>query len=82
MAMCSSLDVWSRSLGRRASTQPVEDVVWMEPPSPDAEALRAQQPAPVRASDGLFVAADERGDLDGGQQAPGQALPLAVLVTR
>ena len=54
----------------------------MEPPSPDAEALRTQQTAPVRAPGGLFVAADERGDLDGGQQAPGQALPLAVLVTR
>lgn len=36
-------------------------------------------PAPVRATDGLFVAADERGDLEGGEQAAGQAVPYFVL---
>jgi len=40
----------------------------MQPPSPDAESLRDQQPAQVRAPDGFFVTADEAGHLEGCQQ--------------
>src|SRR6059058_4248463 len=40
----------------------------MEPPSSDAEALRDQETAQVRATDGLLVAADEFCDLECGQQ--------------
>ena len=41
----------------------------MEPPSSDAEALRDQQAAQVRATNGLFVTADEFRHLECGQQA-------------
>ena len=51
----------------------------MEPPSSDAEALRAQQPAPVCASYRFFVAADEACHLEGRQQSVGQALPVLRL---
>jgi hypothetical protein len=51
----------------------------MEPPSSDAEALRAQQPAPVRASHGFLVTADEAGHLEGREQPVGQALPILRL---
>ena len=40
----------------------------MEPPSSDAEALRDQETAQVRAPHGLLVAADEFRDLEGGHQ--------------
>src|SRR3954451_18497615 len=40
----------------------------MEPPSSDAEALRDQETAQVRATDGLLVAADKFCDLECGQQ--------------
>ncbi len=69
--MFSSLVVLSRDLRGRASTKPVEDVLGMEPPSSDTESLRAQQPAPVRASHRLFVAADEAGHLEGCEQPVG-----------
>ena len=48
----------------------------MEPPSSDAEALREQQAARVRATNGLFVAADELRHLECGQQAIWQAFRL------
>jgi len=35
----------------------------VEPPSPDAEALRHEQPTKVRSAHGLFVASDEFSDL-------------------
>ena len=54
----------------------------MEPPSSDAEPLRAQQPAPVRAPHGLLVAADEAGHLEGRQQSVGQTELLAFRVCR
>ena len=41
----------------------------MKPPSSDAEPLRRQQTAQVRASNGFLVAADELGNLEGGHQA-------------
>ena len=44
----------------------------MEPPSSDAEALRDQQTAQVRAAHGLFVAADEFGHLERRHQPIGQ----------
>jgi len=49
---------------RGSSTNPVEDVCGMKPPSSDAEPLRGDQAAEVRASDRLFVAADELGHLE------------------
>ena len=52
-----------------SSTNPVEDVCGMEPPSSDAEALRRQETAQVRAANGLLVAADEFGDLERRHQA-------------
>jgi hypothetical protein len=51
-----------------ASTNPIEDVFAMQPPSPDAESLRDQQSAQVRAPDGFFVTANEAGHLEGRQQ--------------
>src|SRR5947207_725915 len=56
-----------------ASTDPVEDVCGMEPPSSNAEPLRDELPAPVRAAYGLLVAADVPGDLECSQQAVWQA---------
>src|SRR5262245_53108853 len=53
--------------GGCASTNPVEDVVAIEPPSSNAEPLRDQQPAQVRAADSLLVAADEVRYLEGRQ---------------
>ena len=47
---------------------PVEDVCGMEPPSSDAEALRDQETAQVRAAHGLLVAANEFRDLEGSHQ--------------
>ena len=51
-----------------SSTNPVEDVCGMKPPSSDAEALRDQQTAQVRATNRLLVAADELRDLERGHQ--------------
>ena len=48
----------------------------MKPPPSNAEALRLQQAAPVGATYGLFVAADELGDLEGYQQPIWQALQI------
>src|SRR5579864_8736445 len=56
---------------------PVEDVCGMEPPSSDAEALRNQETAQVRAADGLLVAADEFCDLEGSHQSVGQSAASA-----
>ena len=46
----------------------------MKPPSSDAEALRDEQAAQVRATNGLFVTADELRDLERGQQAIRQSV--------
>jgi len=59
-----------------STTNPVEDVVWMKPPSSDAEALRSEQSAPVCATNGLFVTADELGHFPSVQQPVRQALRL------
>ena len=48
----------------------------MKPPSSDAEALRSEQSAPVCATNGLFVTADELGHLASVQQPVRQALRL------
>lgn len=48
-----------RNLRGCSSTDPIEDICWMEPPSSDAEPLRDEQPAKVRASHRLLVTADE-----------------------
>jgi hypothetical protein len=69
-----------RNLRWCASTDPVEDVIWVKPPSSDAEALRSQQPTPVRTPNGFFVAADEPRHLTGGQQPIGQALHVVRMV--
>ena len=45
----------------------------MEPPSSDAEALRDQETAQIRASNGLLVAADEFCDLECSHQPVGQS---------
>jgi hypothetical protein len=52
----------------RASMNPVEDVFAIEPPSSNAESLRDQQAAQVRATDSLFVTTDKFCDLERGQQ--------------
>jgi hypothetical protein len=52
----------------------------MKPPSPDAEALRPQQPAPVRTANGFFVAADKPRHLARGQQPVGQALRVVRVI--
>lgn len=46
----------------------------MEPPSSDAEALRRQETAQVRAPHGFLVAANEFCDLERGQQPVGSPL--------
>src|SRR5262245_45446795 len=69
-----------RDLRWCASTDPVEDVIWVKPPSSDREALRTQQPAPVRTPNSFFVAADEPRHLAGGQQTIGQALRMSRAV--
>ena len=46
----------------------------MKPPSSDAESLRIAITAPVRTSNSFFVAADELGDFERGQQTIGQAV--------
>jgi hypothetical protein len=59
-----------------SSTNPVEDVFWMKPPASDTEALRAEQSAPVCATNRLFVATDELGHFSSVQQSVRQALRL------
>jgi len=65
----------SRDSGRRAARNPVEDVFRVKPPSSDAEALRPQQPTPIRPPNGFFVAANEPRHLAGGQQPIGAGPP-------
>jgi len=54
-----------RHFGGCTSTNPVENVFAMKPPSSDTESLRDQQAAQICTTDGLFVAADKRRDLEG-----------------
>jgi hypothetical protein len=46
----------------------------MKPPSSDAESLRAQQPAPVRAPNGLFVTTNVLRHFASRQQTVGQTI--------
>lgn len=48
----------------------------MKPPSSDADALRSEQSAPVCATNGLFVTADELGHLSSVQQPVRQPIRL------
>ena len=52
----------------------------MEPPSSDAEALRREETAPVRASYRLLVAADELRHLEGRHQPVWQSTVLRCSV--
>jgi hypothetical protein len=54
----------------------------MKPPSSDAEPLRDQQTAQVRAANGLFVAADEFGNLERRHQSIRQAAAPRRAFTR
>src|SRR5436309_1672664 len=66
--------LWLSSLrdsGRRASPNPIDHVGGMKPPSSDAEPLRDEQPAQVRAPHRLFMAADELSHLERGHQPVG-----------
>jgi hypothetical protein len=57
-----------------------EDVFGVKPPSSDTEALRSQQPAPVRTPNSFFVAADEPRHLTSGQQPIRQTLQVLRVV--
>lgn len=60
--------LWLRRFRWCSSTDPVENVLGMEPPSSHAEALRPEQAAQVHAANCLFVAADELRHLERCQQ--------------
>jgi len=62
-----------RHSGWCASTNPVQYIGGVKPPSSHAEPLRIQQSAQVRRSNGFFVAADEFGHLERRHQAIGQS---------
>jgi len=47
------------------------DIARVKAPASDAESLRDEEAAPVRASHRLFVAADELGDLERGHESIG-----------
>jgi hypothetical protein len=46
----------------------------MKPPSSDAEPLRIEKAAQIRAADSFFAAADELGNLERGHQPVSQRL--------
>ena len=59
----------SRNPSRGPALDPAEDIRGMKPPAPNAEALGGEQSAQVRAADRLFVAADELGHLECGEES-------------
>src|SRR2546426_614688 len=65
---------WLRDSRGCSSTNPVEDICRMEPPSSNAEALRDEQAAQVRAANGLLVAADEFRHFERGHQPVRQSI--------
>lgn len=59
---------WLRNTCWCAATDPVEDIARVKAPASDAESLRDEQPAQVRAAHGLLVTADELGHFERGEE--------------
>src|SRR6185295_9513526 len=59
---------WLRNSGWCPATDPIEDIAWLKPASPDAEPREIEQTPQVRAAHDLLVAADELCDLERREQ--------------